>query len=41
MSRAAKALLSLAAFGGTLLAGWALMTYTVPSKEDVMKVSFS
>ena len=38
MARLGKHLLAWGTFGAVMVSGWALMTYTVPSKEEMMKV---
>ena len=39
MSRFGRQLLAWSGFGAVLVGGWALMTYTVPTREQMLKVS--
>ena len=39
MSRLGRQLLVWSGFGAVLVGGWALMTYTVPTREQMLKVA--
>lgn len=39
MSRLGRQLLAWSGFGAVLVGGWALMTYTVPTREQMLKVA--
>lgn len=39
MAGAGRQLLAWGTFGAVMLGGWALMTYTVPTKEEMLKVT--
>ena len=41
MAGLGKHVLAWGTFGAVMLGGWALMTLTVPTKEQMMKVRFS